>query len=96
MITEILPFPVFKETKSSNTTVFMATKSGRMVSYLDWLPPIVVQHFRHGDLQDHMTNQNHYISTTIVPMVTKLGRMITYFGGVLSIKSNNPLIMWSC
>ena len=29
-------------------------------------------------------------------MATKLGRMITYLDGLLSIKSNDPLITWSC
>ena len=31
----------------------------------------------HVFLQDYMTNCNHYISTTAVPMAIKLGRMVT-------------------
>ena len=42
-----------------------ATKPGRMVSYLDYFLPIKLLHlFDHMVLQDHMTNQNYYISTT--------------------------------
>ena len=37
-------------------------------------------------------NQKHYISTAIVFMTTKVGRIITYFEGLLSIKSQNPLM----
>ena len=43
-----------------------------------------------------MTNENHDISPTRVPMATKLGRVKTYLDGVLSIKSLDPLIKWSC
>ena len=31
-----------------------------------------------------------------VPWTTKLGRLLTYFKGLLSIKSHDPLITWSC
>ena len=43
-----------------------------------------------------MTNWNHDISTTTVPMVTKLGRMVTYLDGLLPIKSHDPLITCCC
>ena len=45
-------------------------------------------------LQGHVTNENHYISSTRVPMATKLSRMIIYLDGFLSIKSFDPLISW--
>ena len=47
-------------------------------------------------LQGHVTKKAHYISTTRVPMATKLGRMVIYLDGILSLKSKNPLITWSC
>ena len=50
----------------------------------------------HVVLQDHMTNENHYISTARVPMTTKLVRMVNYLDGLLPLKSHHPLIMWSC
>ena len=31
-----------------------------------------------------------------MPMTTKLGRMMTYLDEILPIKSNDPLITWSC
>ena len=52
--------------------------------------------FDHIVLQDHVTNWNYYISTTIVPMVTTLGRMVTYLELLLTIKLFNGLITWSC
>ena len=39
-------------------------------------------------LEDHVTNQNHYISLTKVP----IGRMVTYIEGLLPIKSHDALI----
>ena len=56
----------------------------------------VTQHSVHVVLQSHVTNKNHYISTTRVPMATKLGRTVTYFERLLTIKSFYPLITWSC
>ena len=47
-------------------------------------------------LKGHVTEENHYISTTRVPMATKLDKMITYFDGLLPIKSHDSLITWSC
>ena len=40
-------------------------------------------------LQDHVINENHCISTMIVPMGTKLGRMLTYLDEPLPIKSHD-------
>ena len=43
-------------------------------------------------MQDHVTNQNHNISITTVPMATKLARIVTYIDGRLPINPNDPLI----
>ena len=43
--------------------------------------------------QDHVTNLNHHISTTIIVlMATKLGMMVTSLDGLLPMKSHDPLI----
>ena len=51
--------------------------------------------FHHEVWQDHVTNENHYFSTTRVPMTTKFGRMVTYLDGLLPTKSYGFLISWS-
>ena len=43
-------------------------------------------------LQGHVTNENHYISTTRVPMATKLGTIITQFDCFLAIEAYGSLI----
>ena len=43
-------------------------------------------------LQDHMTNQNLYISTTTVPMATKLRTMVTYLEGSYPL---SDILLWS-
>ena len=53
----------------------------------------VIQGSDHVVLQNHMKNENHYISTIRVPTATKLGRMVTYLNGLLPIKSHGFLIM---
>ena len=73
-------------------TVPIATKFGRMVTYLERLNHKVIQRPEHVVLQSHVTNENHYISTTTVPMATKLGKMVPDIDGLLLIKSHNPLI----
>ena len=50
----------------------------------------------HMILKSHVTNENHYISTTKVPLATKLGRMVTYFERLLTIKLYYTLVTWSC
>ena len=45
--------------------------------------------------QDHMTNKN-FIFTTRVPMTITLEKMVTDLNGLLSIKSQDPLMMRSC
>ena len=69
----------------------MVTEFGRMVTYLEWLQTIK-RHSVHLIFQSHVTNQNHYISSTRVSMAIKLGRMVTYFERLLSIKSFYALI----
>ena len=66
----------------------MATKPSRVISYLDWLLPIkVTQNFDHVILQDHMTNQNYYISMTYneeFPFKKHYDLLIMWFGKVTS------------
>ena len=59
-------------------------------------PHKVTWPFGHAILQTHLTNENHYISTTRVPMTNKLGKMMIYFEELLTIKSFYALITWSC
>ena len=70
----------------------MATKPGRMITYLGGL---LLTKSDHVVLRNHMTNLHHDISTIRVLMATKLGRMITYLDGLQPIKSHDPLIMYS-
>ena len=37
----------------------------------------------------HVTNENHYIFSTRVPMATKLGRLLSYLNGFPPIKSHH-------
>ena len=46
-------------------------------------------------LRYHVTNSNHYNSTTRESMATKVVRMVAYLDGLLSIKSRDTLITWS-
>ena len=52
--------------------------------------------FDHVVLQDHVTNEIHYNSTTRVAITTKLGKMAAHLDGLLPIKIHYPLITWSC
>ena len=82
MITEIVSFPlsiptIVKETDSfvpSPVPQYLWLKI-RQDDKLHWLAPTheVTQPFGHLVLQDHVTNQNHYISAKTVPMATKPG-----------------------
>ena len=56
----------------------------------------MTQHSVHVVLQCHVTNKNHYISFTRVPMATKLDTMVTYLERLLTKKSFYGLITWSC
>ena len=66
----------------------MATKLGRMMTYPEGLLTIVIQNFD-VVLQGHVTNADHYISTTTVVW------MMNYLDGLLPITSHDPLITWS-
>ena len=55
----------------------------------------MTQHCVHVVLLYHVTNKNHYISSTRVPMATKLDRMETYFERLLTI-SHFTLCTWFC
>ena len=76
----------------------MAITTDRMVTYNDRLLAInSCGYFDHPLLEDHVTNKNYYTSTAMVPIANKLGSgMVTYLEGLLTIKSFNTLIMWSC
>ena len=41
-------------------------------------------------------NKKHYLSTNTMPMATKLGRVVTYNEESPSIKSQDPMITYSC
>ena len=70
----------------------MVTKLGRVVTYIEGLPPKnVTLQFDHVVLQDHVTHWNNYIFTTTVSKATKLGRVVTYHEGFSTIKSQNRL-----
>ena len=47
-------------------------------------------------LWHHVTSSDYYISTTTVSMAVTFGGMVTYHEGLLTIKSHNVLIIWSC
>ena len=61
---------------------------------LHWWAPAqkVTWNFDHIVLQVYVTNWNHYISITTVPMAIKLGKMMTYFEVLLSMISHDALI----
>ena len=70
-------------------TVCMATKLGRMVSYLHGLLS-TKSHYPWS----HIFARWHWSMTTLC-MVTKLGRMVTYLNGHLPVKPYDPLITYS-
>ena len=80
----------------STTTIPMATKLGRVVTYT-WRAPNnkVTQFSDHVVLQSHVTSKYHYISATRVPMATKLDRMVTHFARLLTVKAFYGFITWS-
>ena len=65
---------------------------------LPWWAPAytVIWTFNHVVLWDHVTNLNHYISTSKVFMATKPGKMLTYLDGLVSIMQHDRLITLSC
>ena len=57
---------------------------------------VVTQRSNHGVLQNHVTNESYYISTTTVSMATTFYRIATYLDRLLLIYSPDPLITWLC
>ena len=74
----------------------MATKLGTMVTYLKGYNHKIIEGFDHVVFKGDVTNENHYISSTRLPMATKIGQMVTYLDKILPIKSHELLITWSC
>ena len=62
---------------------------------LPWgaLTPKITRLLGHVIPQDHVTNWIHYNFTTEVAMITKLGGMVAHLDGLLSLKSEDSLIM---
>ena len=58
---------------------------------LHWLATTheVTQPFGHLVLQDHVTNQNHYISAKTVPMAAKLAPIPFYFNFILFVHTRS-------
>ena len=52
----------------------------------------VTQLFDHVFMRDHLTNWNHYISTTTKTIATKSGSIMAYFEWLLPIKSHDHVI----
>ena len=73
----------------------MATKLGRIVNYLKELLSKVTWTFDHVVFQNLVTNWNHYIFVTTVPVATKLGRVVTLLEALVLKKSDVFWIMWS-
>ena len=71
----------------------MATKFG-MQLHLEELSQIKLIKQVLVTLSHQRSRKN--ISTTSVLMATKIGRMVTYLDGLLTAKSHDPLITWSC
>ena len=63
-----------KEKSLYLSQVAMTTKLCSMATYRDRLLPITSHDYM--VLQGHVTNENHYISTTRVPMATKLTKVV--------------------
>ena len=82
----------------STARVPMATKLGRMVTYLGGIVSIKsrVSQVTWSCGIMWLTNENYYISTTTMPRVTKFGRMVTYLALLSPVKPHDPLVTWSC
>ena len=77
--------------------IYMATKLGRMVTYLDCLFSIKSDdHIITWFCEITRQTKKHCISSTTMLMTTKCGRMMNYIEWLLPSKSNDHIIMWSC
>ena len=74
----------------------VATKLGRMITYLDRLLAIKSHDLLITWSCEITWQTNHFISTTTVPKATKLFRMVIHLERLWNIKSYKALIMWSC
>ena len=72
--------------QNTHTTVFMATKTGKMVSYLDWLSRI--------KLLNPLITWSW--STFTLSMVTKFAIVVTYFKKLWPINLHDSSMRWSC
>ena len=69
---------------------------------LPWWAPTskATWHFDNVAFWDHVTNYNHCISTTAVPMTIKLSRVVSYVEGLLLLglygTKSDPLNTWFC
>ena len=78
--------------ETSNTTVRMVNKIGRMLTYLEGA---VINHITLWS-RGNVTNENSFISTTRAPIATRIVWVINYRERLLSIRSPNHLNAWSC
>ena len=74
----------------------ITTKYGRVVTYHEGLPPTKSHDLWSGGGLGRSGDKLNRISTTAMPLATKLGRMLTYLEEFLLIRSDYPLIAWSC
>ena len=74
----------------------LATKFGRMVTYLEGLLTVSYLTFWSSGLVKSRDKKTHYTSTTRLPMATKPGRIIIFLDEFIPVKSHDSLIMWHC
>ena len=72
----------------------MATKLGRLVTYLKWLLPIKSYDSKSRGLVRSLVKLRLHFSHTIL-MATKLDRMVTYYEILQLITYHDPSIPWS-
>lgn len=81
----------------SATTMFKATKLGKVMIYLEELLPIRLLHpLVMWSFKITWKTKTIIISITTMLMAPKLGRVITYLKGLQPIKSHGSLNKWSC
>ena len=98
-----MTFYVSFETRHKLKTLYLHYQSvyghqTRQDCNLPWwvLAHTITWHFDHVFLEDHVTNQNHYIFLFKVLMAAKVGRIVTYLERLLPIMSYEGSITWSC
>ena len=90
-------FQIMWQTKTISSPPAQCLRPRELLRWwLSWVPAHkVIWPFDHVILPIHVTNLNHYISSTAVSKPTKLSWMVTFVGGLLHLKSHEPLITWS-